>query len=318
MPGARAGTLLGTRPCDRRSGGAPGACSGAQAPTRSTSSRACSRHSGQLAGCLRAISDTPRADAARQLQRRSRGRPVCVGWLMKAFARSADGFSRAGADGKRALDALTRAGARWTNVKVLLAAPRSFCAGVDRAIEIVERLLEAHGAADLRPPRDRPQRQRRAPARRARRGLRRLRGRHSAGEICVLSAHGVAPSVRENCAARGLRVVDAVCPLVSKVHAEARRYADSGHLVALIGHADHVEVIGTKGERPGADRRRRVAGGCRRARDRRQARGRHLPDDALARRRGGDRHRARGSLRRRSRVRAPTTSVTRRRTARTR
>jgi 4-hydroxy-3-methylbut-2-en-1-yl diphosphate reductase len=71
-----------------------------------------------------------------------------------------------------------------------------------------------------------------------------------AGEICVLSAHGVAPAVRENCEKRGLRVVDAVCPLVSKVHAEARRYADTGHLVALVGHADHVEVIGTQGERP--------------------------------------------------------------------
>ena len=70
------------------------------------------------------------------------------------------------------------------------------------------------------------------------------------GEICVLSAHGVAPAVRESCEKKGLRVVDAVCPLVSKVHAEARRYADSGHLVALIGHANHVEVIGTKGERP--------------------------------------------------------------------
>jgi 4-hydroxy-3-methylbut-2-enyl diphosphate reductase len=70
------------------------------------------------------------------------------------------------------------------------------------------------------------------------------------GEICVLSAHGVAPAVRENCEQRGLRVVDAVCPLVSKVHAEARRYADTGHLVALVGHADHVEVIGTRGERP--------------------------------------------------------------------
>jgi 4-hydroxy-3-methylbut-2-enyl diphosphate reductase len=58
--------------------------------------------------------------------------------------------------------------------------------------------------------------------------------------------------VRENCERRGLRVVDAVCPLVSKVHAEARRYADSGHLVALVGHADHVEVIGTRGERPDA------------------------------------------------------------------
>ena len=70
------------------------------------------------------------------------------------------------------------------------------------------------------------------------------------GEICVLSAHGVAPGVKENAERRGLRVVDAVCPLVSKVHAEARRYADSGHVVALVGHADHVEVIGTRGERP--------------------------------------------------------------------
>jgi 4-hydroxy-3-methylbut-2-enyl diphosphate reductase len=72
------------------------------------------------------------------------------------------------------------------------------------------------------------------------------------GEICVLSAHGVAPAVKENAQRRGLQVVDAVCPLVSKVHAEARRYADSGHLVALVGHADHVEVIGTRGERPEA------------------------------------------------------------------
>jgi 4-hydroxy-3-methylbut-2-enyl diphosphate reductase len=134
--------------------------------------------------------------------------------------------------------------------RVLLAAPRSFCAGVDRAIEIVERLLAEHG-----PPiyvrhqivhNDHV--------------VRRLEGLGAvfvdsedeipAGEICVLSAHGVAPAVRENCERRGLRVVDAVCPLVSKVHAEARRYADSGHLVALVGHADHVEVIGTRGERP--------------------------------------------------------------------
>jgi 4-hydroxy-3-methylbut-2-enyl diphosphate reductase len=134
--------------------------------------------------------------------------------------------------------------------KVLLAAPRSFCAGVDRAIEIVERLLKQHdppiyvrhhivhndhvvrrlerlGAVFVDDEEEVPQ-----------------------GAICVLSAHGVAPSVRENCERRGLRVVDAVCPLVSKVHAEARRYADSGHLVALVGHRNHVEVIGTKGERP--------------------------------------------------------------------
>jgi 4-hydroxy-3-methylbut-2-en-1-yl diphosphate reductase len=136
--------------------------------------------------------------------------------------------------------------------RVLLAAPRSFCAGVDRAIEIVERLLAEHG-----PPiyvrhqivhNDHV--------------VRRLENMGAvfvddeeevpSGEICVLSAHGVAPSVRENCERRGLRVVDAVCPLVSKVHAEARRYADSGHLVALVGHADHVEVIGTRGERPEA------------------------------------------------------------------
>ena len=134
--------------------------------------------------------------------------------------------------------------------RVLLAAPRSFCAGVDRAIEIVERLLEEHG-----PPiyvrhqivhNDHV--------------VRRLEALGAVfvdsedevppGEICVLSAHGVAPSVRENCAQRGLRVIDAVCPLVSKVHAEARRYADTGHVVALVGHADHVEVIGTRGERP--------------------------------------------------------------------
>jgi 4-hydroxy-3-methylbut-2-enyl diphosphate reductase len=138
------------------------------------------------------------------------------------------------------------------NRRVLLAAPRSFCAGVDRAIEIVERLLAEHG-----PPiyvrhqivhNDHV--------------VRRLEALGAVfvdseddvppGEICVLSAHGVAPSVRENCERRGLRVVDAVCPLVSKVHAEARRYADSGHVVALVGHADHVEVIGTRGERPDA------------------------------------------------------------------
>jgi 4-hydroxy-3-methylbut-2-enyl diphosphate reductase len=136
------------------------------------------------------------------------------------------------------------------NKRVLLAAPRSFCAGVDRAIEIVEKLLKSNG-----PPvyvrheivhNDNV--------------VRRLEEMGAVfvehedeippGEICVLSAHGVAPAVRANCEKKGLRVVDAVCPLVSKVHAEARRYADSGHLVALIGHANHVEVIGTKGERP--------------------------------------------------------------------
>ncbi len=138
-----------------------------------------------------------------------------------------------------------------TNGKtVLLAAPRSFCAGVDRAIEIVERLLERHG-----PPvyvRHEIVHNDNVVRRLEELGAVFVESEDEIppGEICVLSAHGVAPVVRENCEQRGLRVVDAVCPLVSKVHAEARRYADSGHLVALIGHADHVEVIGTKGERP--------------------------------------------------------------------
>lgn len=134
--------------------------------------------------------------------------------------------------------------------RVLLAAPRSFCAGVDRAIEIVERLLEQHG-----PPvyvRHQIVHNDHVVRRLERLGAVFVDDEEEipAGAICVLSAHGVAPAVRDNCERRGLRVVDAVCPLVSKVHAEARRYADSGHLVALIGHADHVEVIGTKGERP--------------------------------------------------------------------
>jgi len=134
--------------------------------------------------------------------------------------------------------------------RVLLADPRSFCAGVDRAIEIVELLLEQHG----------PPVYVRHQIVHNEHVVRRLEGLGAvfveseeeipAGEICVLSAHGVAPAVKKNAEERGLRVVDAVCPLVSKVHAEARRYADSGHLVALVGHADHVEVIGTRGERP--------------------------------------------------------------------
>jgi 4-hydroxy-3-methylbut-2-enyl diphosphate reductase len=134
--------------------------------------------------------------------------------------------------------------------RVLLAAPRSFCAGVDRAIEIVERLLQQHG----------PPVYVRHQIVHNEHVVRRLEALGAVfveseveipqGEICVLSAHGVAPAVKKNAEARGLRVVDAVCPLVSKVHAEARRYADSGHLVALVGHADHVEVIGTRGERP--------------------------------------------------------------------
>ena len=136
--------------------------------------------------------------------------------------------------------------------RVLLAAPRSFCAGVDRAIEIVERLLEQYG-----PPvyvRHQIVHNEHVVRRLEQLGAVFVEDEAEIpeGEICVLSAHGVAPAVKENAQRRGLRVVDATCPLVNKVHAEARRYADSGHLVALVGHKNHVEVIGTLGERPGS------------------------------------------------------------------
>ena len=134
--------------------------------------------------------------------------------------------------------------------RVLVAAPRSFCAGVVRAIDIVEKLLDQHGPPvyvrheivhNVHVVRDREAR-----------GAVFVESEDEVpeGELIVLSAHGVAPKVYEKCAERGLKVVDAVCPLVSKVHAEARRYAGRGLKIALVGHAGHVEVEGTMGEAP--------------------------------------------------------------------
>jgi 4-hydroxy-3-methylbut-2-enyl diphosphate reductase len=134
--------------------------------------------------------------------------------------------------------------------KVLVASPRSFCAGVVRAIDIVERLLEKHGPPvyvrheivhNVHVVRDLEAR-----------GAVFVKSEDDVpeGQIVVLSAHGVAPEVYERCRERGLRIVDAVCPLVSKVHAEARRYAGRGYKIALVGHAGHVEVEGTMGEAP--------------------------------------------------------------------
>jgi len=136
--------------------------------------------------------------------------------------------------------------------RVLVAAPRSFCAGVVRAIDIVEKLLEQHGppvyvrheivhnvhvVQDLEA-----------------RGAVFVESEDDVpeGALVVLSAHGVAPQVYRRCEERNLKVVDAVCPLVSKVHAEARRYAGRGLKIALVGHAGHVEVEGTMGEAPEA------------------------------------------------------------------
>ncbi|MGH3024412.1 MAG: 4-hydroxy-3-methylbut-2-enyl diphosphate reductase [Gaiellaceae bacterium] len=134
--------------------------------------------------------------------------------------------------------------------RVLVASPRSFCAGVVRAIDIVERLLERHGPPvyvrheivhNVHVVRDLEAR-----------GAVFVESEEDVpeGALVVLSAHGVAPAVYEKCAERGLEIVDAVCPLVSKVHAEARRYAARGHKIALVGHAGHVEVEGTMGEAP--------------------------------------------------------------------
>jgi 4-hydroxy-3-methylbut-2-enyl diphosphate reductase len=136
--------------------------------------------------------------------------------------------------------------------RVLVAAPRSFCAGVVRAIDIVEKLLDQHGPPvyvrheivhNVHVVRDLEAR-----------GAVFVNSEDDVpeGALVVLSAHGVAPDVYRRCEERNLKVVDAVCPLVSKVHAEARRYAGRGLKIALVGHAGHVEVEGTMGEAPEA------------------------------------------------------------------
>jgi 4-hydroxy-3-methylbut-2-enyl diphosphate reductase len=136
--------------------------------------------------------------------------------------------------------------------KVLLASPRGYCAGVERAVETVERALELYGPPvyvrkqivhNLHVVRD-------------------LEARGAVfveeetevpeGETVVFSAHGVAPSVHANAESRRLTTIDATCPLVTKVHVQARRYAAEGYTVLLIGHAGHAEVVGTMGEAPGA------------------------------------------------------------------
>jgi 4-hydroxy-3-methylbut-2-enyl diphosphate reductase len=136
--------------------------------------------------------------------------------------------------------------------RVLLASPRGYCAGVERAVETVEKALglygppvyvrkqivhnlhvvrdlEARGAVFVEEETEVPE-----------------------GATVVFSAHGVAPSVHANAAARGLNTIDATCPLVTKVHVQARRYAADGYTVLLIGHEGHEEVVGTMGEAPDA------------------------------------------------------------------
>jgi 4-hydroxy-3-methylbut-2-enyl diphosphate reductase len=138
--------------------------------------------------------------------------------------------------------------------RIILAAPRGYCAGVDRAIATVEKALERFGRPVY-----------------VRREI--VHNRHVVadlsakgavfvaevaevppGAVVVFSAHGVSPAVRAEAAARGLRTVDATCPLVTKVHREATRLAEAGYSILLIGHAGHEEVEGTMGEAPAAIR----------------------------------------------------------------
>jgi 4-hydroxy-3-methylbut-2-enyl diphosphate reductase len=136
--------------------------------------------------------------------------------------------------------------------RLVLASPRGYCAGVERAVEIVARALELHGP----PVYVRKQIVHNAHVVRdfEARGAVFVESEEEvpAGAALVLSAHGVAPSVYEQAAARGLEAIDATCPLVSKVHAEARHFAAQGHTIFLIGHAGHEEVVGTMGEAPDA------------------------------------------------------------------
>jgi 4-hydroxy-3-methylbut-2-enyl diphosphate reductase len=185
---------------------------------------------GRPVAVIRAISDTP-------------GRPLL-------HPRTVTG----GLAALRSLRAVGPVLDRWAAAagerRLLLAGPRSFCAGVERAIEIVERVLDQQG-----PPvyvRKQIVHNTRVVSDLERRGAIFVDELDEVpdGATVVFSAHGVSPAVREEAAARGLAAIDATCPLVSKVHAEARRFADDGYLVAFIGHAGHEEVEGTIGEAP--------------------------------------------------------------------
>jgi 4-hydroxy-3-methylbut-2-enyl diphosphate reductase len=134
--------------------------------------------------------------------------------------------------------------------RVLLAAPRGWCAGVERAVETVERALSQHGAPIY--VRKQIVHNARVVEELSARGAVFVDDVHEIpeGALVVFSAHGIAPAVRSRAAAQSLETIDATCPLVTKVHAEARRYAAAGYTVVLVGHAGHEEVEGTMGEAP--------------------------------------------------------------------
>ena len=135
--------------------------------------------------------------------------------------------------------------------KLLLAAPRGYCAGVDRAVQTVERALELYG-----PPvyvRKEIVHNKHVVAQLRERGavfVEELDDEIPEGAMTVFSAHGVSPAVHAEADRRGLRTIDATCPLVTKVHREALKFAADGYTIVLIGHAGHEEVEGTMGEAP--------------------------------------------------------------------
>jgi 4-hydroxy-3-methylbut-2-enyl diphosphate reductase len=135
--------------------------------------------------------------------------------------------------------------------KLLLAAPRGYCAGVDRAVQTVEHALDLHGAPVYV----------RKEIVHNKHVVEQLRGRGAIfvdelddsipeGAITVFSAHGVSPAVHDDAQRRGLSTIDATCPLVTKVHREALKFAEEGYTIVLIGHDGHEEVEGTMGEAP--------------------------------------------------------------------
>ena len=191
------------------------------------------------------------------LARAADGRPLAV---VRAVSDTPDrplvspGVLGGGLAALRSLRAAGPALARWAAAvgerQVLLAGPRSFCAGVERAIEIVERALDQQG-----PPvyvRKQIVHNSHVVAGLEERGAIFVEELSEVpdGANVVFSAHGVSPAVRDEADRRGLTTVDATCPLVAKVHAEARRFASDGYLIALIGHEGHEEVEGTLGEAP--------------------------------------------------------------------
>jgi 4-hydroxy-3-methylbut-2-en-1-yl diphosphate reductase len=137
-----------------------------------------------------------------------------------------------------------------TGKRVLLAEPRGYCAGVDRAVETVERALEKHGAPVY--VRHEIVHNRHVVDTLQKAGAVFVEETNEVpeGAIVVFSAHGVAPTVYAAAAERNLHAIDATCPLVTKVHNEARRFARDGYDILLIGHEGHEEVIGTAGEAP--------------------------------------------------------------------